>query len=173
MAVKVVKAKQVLCNKTLRCKEGQAEAVLALAAPLVEWSREVMKDRSSGLKSFEVSQDDYESTLVHFYELYDHASHLSAHNTSPKFRAFMEEVQDLLTEPIGMIMYEYRDGQIGAPCLEGGPKGEGGLDDATGASKMGGGASFKQTSGVVDLTQVVEDDDEEKGLWGIKLPWQK
>ena len=37
-------------------------------------------------------------------------------------------------------------------CILPGPKGEGGLDDATGASKAaGGGASMRQTSAVVDL----------------------
>ncbi len=34
-----------------------------------------------------------------------------------------------------------------------GPKGEGGLDDATGASGAAGGASMKQTSGTVDLSE--------------------
>jgi hypothetical protein len=34
-----------------------------------------------------------------------------------------------------------------------GPKGEGGLDDATGAGGSGGGASMKQSSGAVDLGQ--------------------
>lgn len=109
----------------------------------------------------------------------------------------------------------------GRTFTQGGPKGEGGLDDATGASKMAGGAGSKQTSAVVDLSErlgggeaaakacvcarararvcrhshcciciagwlpsslpplpapssfaakVQEKDDEEKGLWGIKLP---
>lgn len=34
-----------------------------------------------------------------------------------------------------------------------GPKGEGGLDDATGASGAAGGASYKQTSATVDLSE--------------------
>lgn len=34
-----------------------------------------------------------------------------------------------------------------------GPKGEGGLDDATGASGAAGGASMKQTSNTVDLSE--------------------
>lgn len=34
-----------------------------------------------------------------------------------------------------------------------GPKGEGGLDDATGASGAAGGASMKQTSSAVDLSK--------------------
>ena len=47
-------------------------------------------------------------------------------------------------------------------------KGEGGLADATGTNTFGGGASMKQTSAVVNLTNIKEEDDEEKvGLgWG-------
>lgn len=43
------------------------------------------------------------------------------------------------------------------PCcgvaLRAGPKGEGGLDDATGASGAAGGASYKQTSRAFDLSE--------------------
>ncbi len=49
-----------------------------------------------------------------------------------------------------------------AHTLQGAVKGEGGLDDATGTNKFGGGASMKQTSAVVDLTKIQEKDDEEK-----------
>lgn len=38
-------------------------------------------------------------------------------------------------------------------CCCAGPKGEGGLDDATGAGGAGG-ASMKQSSGVVDLGEL-------------------
>ena len=48
---------------------------------------------------------------------------------------------------------------------QGDVKGEGGLDDATGTNRFGGGASMKQTSAVVDLTSIKEEDDDEKGLW--------
>ena len=46
--------------------------------------------------------------------------------------------------------------------MQGGVKGEGGLDDATGTNRFGGGASMKQTSATVDLTRFTEKDDEEK-----------
>ena len=48
------------------------------------------------------------------------------------------------------------------PPPQGGVKGEGGLDDATGTNRFGGGASMKQTSATVDLTRFTEKDDEEK-----------
>ena len=87
----------------------------------------------------------------------------------------MNKVQPLLDGPIGMALYEMKNGQLGAIGVQGGPRGEGGLDDATGASGAAGGASYKQTSGTVDLTKVKEEDDAEKALWGIKfeLPWMK
>lgn len=52
-----------------------------------------------------------------------------------------------------MALYEWNDGQLGAVCLQGGPKGEGGLDDATGASGAAGGAGLKQTSATLDLSE--------------------
>lgn len=57
--------------------------------------------------------------------------------------------------------------------------GEGGLDDATGASGMAAGAGLKQTSSVVNLGDVKRDEG--KTPWGMdlkldtnfKFPWQK
>lgn len=51
--------------------------------------------------------------------------------------------------------------------------GEGGLDDATGASGMAAGAGLTQTSDVVNLGNVKRDDG--KKAWGlnIKFPWEK
>lgn len=43
-----------------------------------------------------------------------------------------------------------------------GPKGEGGLDDATGQGGSGGGASYKQTS------QSVQQGIGERDAWGLK-----
>ena len=55
-----------------------------------------------------------------------------------------------------------------------GPKGEGGLDDATGATGSAGGASMKQTSSVVDLGKVRRGDEGDSwGMPGFKFPWQK
>ena len=48
-----------------------------------------------------------------------------------------------------------------------GPKGEGGLDDATGQGGSGGGASYKQSS--ASVTQGFSDrGDEKEGAWGMK-----
>jgi hypothetical protein len=61
-----------------------------------------------------------------------------------------------------------------ASPLQGEVKGEGGLDDATGTNKFGGGASMKQTSAVVNLTSIREEDDEERvgdGRGGGNASW--
>lgn len=93
-----------------------------------------------------------------------------------------------------MALYEWRDGNLGPACCQGGmwclykspaatfntgPKGEGGLDDATGAGGRGG-AGYTQTSRAVDLGAArVNLEDEETGAgWLLeklskqfKLPW--
>ncbi|KAK9864744.1 hypothetical protein WJX84_005662 [Apatococcus fuscideae] len=135
-----------------------------------------MSDRQSGILQFECSQDNWEPNVVHFWERYVGNAKLGEHSTSSEMKRFMEKVQPYLEQPIGMALYEWKDGKIGAVCIQGGPKGEGGLDDATGASGAAGGAGLKQTSATVDLGSVKEDaKEEDRGLWGlnIKFPWMK
>jgi hypothetical protein len=112
--------------------------------------------------------------MYHFWELYESNAALGRHNTTPEYDTFMNKVQELLDGPVGMVLYEMKDGKLGMASVQGGPRGEGGLDDATGATGAAGGASYKQTSGTVDLTKK-EDEEEDRGLWGIKfdLPWMK
>jgi hypothetical protein len=52
-----------------------------------------------------------------------------------------------------------------------GPKGEGGLDDATGAGGSGGGASMKQSSGAVDLGQCRHGFDLSSHAAGPRIGW--
>ena len=78
---------------------------------------------------------------------------MGRHNTSPELSKFMEKLADLLDRPVGMALYAMKDGKVGMAAVQGGPKGEGGLDDATGASGAAGGASYKQTSATVDLSE--------------------
>lgn len=168
-AVKVQKGKQILCNKTLKAKEGSAEAVQQLCSDVAAFSQQRMADRRSGVLAFEMSEDDYEPGTFHFMELYASQKALADHAAPPEFKRFVDKVQPHLEGPLGMVLYEYSaDGKIGPASMEGEVKGEGGLDDATGTNRFGGGASMKQTSAVVDLTKIKERDDEEKGLWGIK-----
>lgn len=82
---------------------------------------------------------------------------LGRHNTRADVVAFLEDLtkEGCLEGPVGMVLYEWRDGQLGPACAQGGPKGEGGLDDATGGSGMAGGAGLKQTSATLDLVRRV------------------
>ncbi|KAI3438791.1 hypothetical protein D9Q98_001208 [Chlorella vulgaris] len=167
-AIKVRKGKQVLCNKTLKAKEGNESEVAALCQDIAEWSRGRMADRGSGVLAFQFSEDDFEKGTFHFFEIYASQNDMTAHNNHEQVKTFVVKIQDLLEGPLGMVLYEYNDGKIGPASMEGDVKGEGGLDDATGTNRFGGGASMKQTSAVVNLTNIKEDDDEEKGLWGMK-----
>jgi hypothetical protein len=55
-AIKVRKGKQVLCNKTLKAKEGNESEVAALCQHIAEWSRGRMADRGSGVLAFQFSE---------------------------------------------------------------------------------------------------------------------
>ena len=66
----------------------------------------------------------------------------------------------LLRDGIGMMLYEWSDGKLGATAMPIGPKGEGGLDDATGQNGGGGGgAGYTQTSATVDLGKQKRGDE--------------
>jgi len=174
-AIKQNRGKKIMASKTLIAKPGQESKVEQLCRQISDYSKQRMaEDRSAGILAFEFSLDSYDSNTFHFMELYDSNAQLGRHNTTDEFVTFMKEVNTYLEQPVGMCLYEWDDGKIGlASRVQGGPKGEGGLDDAPGASGLSGGASLKQTSGAVDLTNIKGEDAEERGLWGIKLklPW--
>lgn len=174
-AVKKASAKNVVCSKTLVVKPGQEDQVEQMCRDIVQFSKDRMQDRSSGIHTFECSQDNWDKNVFHFWERYESNSHLGTHNTCHEYTTFMKKIQPHLEQPVGMALYEWRDGQLGNVCVQGGPKGEGGLDDATGASGSSGGASMKQTSSAVDLTGIKEDEDKPREIWGLnfKFPWQK
>ncbi|KAG2439177.1 hypothetical protein HXX76_004543 [Chlamydomonas incerta] len=74
----------------------------------------------------------------------------------------LTELQPHLMGPMGISLYSYENGMLGPASIQEGPKGEGGLDDATGASGAAGGASYKQTSRAFDLTKVNEHEETER-----------
>mmetsp|Transcript_1565 Transcript_1565/g.5171 ORF Transcript_1565/g.5171 Transcript_1565/m.5171 type:complete len:93 (-) Transcript_1565:2172-2450(-) len=88
-------------------------------------------------------------------------------------RDFLQKVEPLAASDIGMTLYEIKNGKIGVASIAFGPKGEGGLDDATGAGGAGG-AGYQQTSKTVNLIKN-EEEKKKEGIWGIKLefPWMK
>eukprot|EP00882_Tetradesmus_deserticola_P007000 GHRQ01007372.1.p1 GENE.GHRQ01007372.1~~GHRQ01007372.1.p1 ORF type:complete len:242 (+),score=81.25 GHRQ01007372.1:210-935(+) len=162
-AVKAKSARQVACSKTLVSKPEHTEEVQQLCQQAMEFSQKQMGNRSSGIQEFTCSADGWVSNVFHFWERYDSNVSLGKHNTTPEMEQFMNKVVPLLEKPVGMALYEYRDGQLGPPSMQSGPKGEGGLDDATGASGAAGGASYKQTSTAAQLQSLADEEEPTAG----------
>lgn len=121
-------------SSTLKIEEGKEEEVTALCKSVMEWAQEKMKDRKSGIQGFECNVDAFEKNTLHFWEIYESFPTMNDVRASPEHTKFVMDVRPLLTDPIGLAAYEYKDGQIGHMMNPIGPKGEGGLDDATGQS---------------------------------------
>lgn len=171
-AIKKDSGKNVVCCKELVAREDTVDEVVRLCQGLVDYSKASMADRSSGILAFECSRDPFEPLKFYTWERYSGNAALGQHNSADAVQRFMEEVNEHLEKPVGMVLYEWQDGQLGAACMQGGPKGEGGLDDASGASGGAGGASMKQTSATVNLGKVRRGD--EGDAWGMKPPaWAK
>ena len=72
---------------------------------------------------------------------------MSKHQEEEVCRKFFEKVWPSLAHPVALATFDCRsDGAISPCCVPFGPKGEGGLDDATNAAKMAAGASGRQTA---------------------------
>lgn len=84
-------------------------------------------------------------------------------------KTFLTKLEPLAAEDIGVTLYEIRDGRIGAASIAAGPKGEGGLEDATGAGGAGG-AGYQQTSKVLVGSNLLAESEEgekkkESSIW--------
>lgn len=132
-AVKEKTGKQVVCSKTLVARKEAAAQVQTLCQGIVTYTEDRMRDRTSGIQQYQCMRDGFEDNVFHFYERYASNAHLGRHNTSDEVVKFMTSVQPLLEAPVGMALYEFKNGRLGVAAVQGGPKGEGGLDDATGA----------------------------------------
>lgn len=173
-AIKKDTAKHVVCSKTLVGKPDQVKRLQRKCQDILDFSLGRAANKQNGILEFTCSQDSYATNVFHFWERYDGNTSMGRHNTTPEFMKFMEGVQNLIQEPIGLALYVSKGGQLSHACVQGGPKGEGGLDDATGASKAaGGGASMKQTSQTVNLGDVKRGDEGDSWGMGFKFPWQK
>jgi len=158
-AVRRDAARQVVCSKTLIAKEGCEEEVSTLCAGMVATLAPAPPPtgggpapaRVRGVLDARLLTDTANPRTFHLWERYDSNRSLGEVNTGEPYAAFMRSVVPLLEGPVGMALYEWKDGQLGAPAVQGGPKGEGGLDDATGGQGMPGGAGMKQTSAAFDL----------------------
>lgn len=121
-------------SSTLKIEEGKEEEVTALCKSIVEWALEKKNDKKSGIQGFECNVDAFEKNTLHFWEIYESFPTMNDVRASPEHTKFVMDVRSLLTGPIALAAYEYKDGQIGHMMNPIGPKGEGGLDDATGQS---------------------------------------
>mmetsp|Transcript_26120 Transcript_26120/g.55866 ORF Transcript_26120/g.55866 Transcript_26120/m.55866 type:complete len:177 (-) Transcript_26120:46-576(-) len=139
--------KNVVCTKTVLAKAEHAAKVKELCAKY----EEDMKANQAGILAFECTEDNFDENAVHFWERYKNSAYFNQGMQSKETTAFLKEVAEYVEKPVGIALFEYANGQIGNACVEIGPKGEGGLDDATGANKYGGGARYEQTSNTVQL----------------------
>ncbi|BDA43570.1 hypothetical protein COCOBI_04-5820 [Coccomyxa sp. Obi] len=171
-AVKKSSEKNVVCHKTLIAKPDKADKVAEMCKDILDFSHGKKSVRSNGIQEFAVSRDQFEPNVFYVWERYTSNADLGRHNSSTEFTAFMENIQEHLEGPIGMALYEWKDGKIGNVCVQGGPKGEGGLDDATGAGGTGA-SNMKQTSAVVNLGDVNRGEHGDSFGMGFKFPWQK
>lgn len=163
-AVKRRNEKHIVCSKTLVATAGKESlvdeacaklvAAVGLSGPQASPATAAAANRR-GVIEFSYGRDSYEPNVFHFWERYESNVALGRHNTREDAVAFLEALtkEGLLEGPVGMVLYEWRDGQLGPACAQGGSKGEGGRDDATGGSGMAGGAGLKQTSATLDLVR--------------------
>ncbi|KAJ9533729.1 hypothetical protein V8C86DRAFT_2847277 [Haematococcus lacustris] len=163
-AVKTKGGKSVACTKTLIAKPETAEAVAKLVAEHAEYSIKAANDRENGIIVVQAMRDSWEPSTFHLWERYESNAHMARFYSSPEYKTFMAKARPHLEQPIAIALYEYNNGQIGPVCLSEGPRGEGGLDDATGASGAAGGASMKQTSASFDLGRIEDAEEREHNV---------
>ena len=91
-AVKRKTDKHVVCSKTIVATPETAGRVVELCKDMMEFSQRRAAESDSGILAFDVSQDIYDSNVVHFWERYESNAHMGRHNTTPEFNKFMQDV---------------------------------------------------------------------------------
>lgn len=170
-AKRMVSDRSFLMSTTLVAKHEEEDKVVELCRLITEWGQEKQKDRTSGVLQFGCFADLYGKHTYHFMERYSSFENIVSFRSLPEHTKFMNDVRPLLTQPIALAVYEYWNGQIGHMRTPMGPKGEGGLDDATGQAGIGGGVSHKQQSKPVQNTEIPEKKD--KGSWSLQKALHK
>ena len=122
-AVKKASLRNIVCSKTLRVKEDRVEEANKLCKGIAELAHREMQDRSNGILAFEVFQDRFDEKHIHFWERYADNTRMGRFNTSEEFQSFMKSIQDCLEEPVGLALYDWKNGQLGPLAVQGGPKG--------------------------------------------------
>ena len=91
-AVKRKTDKHVVCSKTIVATPETAGRVVELCKGMMDFSQRRAAEPDSGILAFDVSQDIYDSNVVHFWERYESNGHMGRHNTTPEFNKFMQDV---------------------------------------------------------------------------------
>eukprot|EP00879_Flechtneria_rotunda_P019939 GHRR01020958.1.p1 GENE.GHRR01020958.1~~GHRR01020958.1.p1 ORF type:complete len:162 (+),score=33.46 GHRR01020958.1:130-615(+) len=119
-AIKSKSAREICCSKTLMAKPDTWQDVKQLCQDVTAYSQQQMANRSNGIKEFNCMEDGWENHVIHFWERYESNVTMGRHNTKPEIEEFMKRVAPLLEKPVGMALYEYRNGQIGAVSIQSG-----------------------------------------------------
>eukprot|EP01018_Ginkgo_biloba_P021081 Gb_15077 [translate_table: standard] len=170
-AKRTVSDRSFLMSSTLVAKAEDEDKVVELCRSIIQWGQQKQKDKSSGIQQFECYVDLFDKHTYHFMERYSGFQHITNIRALPEHVKFMNDVRPLLTCPVAFAVYEYWNGQIGPMRNPIGPKGEGGLDDATGQAGIGGGVSHKQQSKLMQQVDVGEKKD--RGAWSLQKVLQK
>ena len=151
---------------TLVPAAGNEEGVREQCARIVGWAQGKLDDPASGLKEFHAHADELDSNVVHIWQRFASADAMGRLHNTVEYATFHRDVAELLVEPMAMGMYRStHDGKISCLMYPFGPKGEGGVDDATGQGGMAGGVGYKQHV-KVDLTGDVSREEESGGrIW--------
>eukprot|EP00274_Cyanoptyche_gloeocystis_P008437 CAMPEP_0196658524 /NCGR_PEP_ID=MMETSP1086-20130531/30147_1 /TAXON_ID=77921 /ORGANISM="Cyanoptyche gloeocystis , Strain SAG4.97" /LENGTH=215 /DNA_ID=CAMNT_0041992143 /DNA_START=56 /DNA_END=703 /DNA_ORIENTATION=- len=117
----------VLLTTDMKVKAEQADKAAALCNELVDWVR---KEEKEIVRSINIERDPDNPAHFIFLERYVGDFGLDAHQQSPVFRGFIEEIQEMLAEPLSLHVFnEFEGGQISGALFPYGRTGEGGLDD--------------------------------------------
>ncbi len=124
MAIKKTSEKNVVCVKTLVAHPQHIDKVQRLCQELLNSVQPCRADRlsQSGLLAFECSNDRWDSNVFHFWERYESNVAMGRFNNRDDMQRFMSNVQEYLEKPVGMVLYEWRDGHMGAACIQGGAR---------------------------------------------------
>ncbi|GFR43711.1 hypothetical protein Agub_g4821 [Astrephomene gubernaculifera] len=161
-AQRVRSKRQIAVSRTLIAKKGHESQVASLAGEILKWTEQESQVSGKGILAFDCVRDGWEANTFHFWERYEDTTAFGTHSTAPRMMEMMKKLEPHLESPIGVALYSYENGRLGPVSMQAGPKGEGGLDDATGASGAAGGASYKQTSRAFDLTKVDEHEEAQR-----------
>eukprot|EP01024_Parvocaulis_polyphysoides_P043769 TRINITY_DN40170_c0_g1_i2.p3 TRINITY_DN40170_c0_g1~~TRINITY_DN40170_c0_g1_i2.p3 ORF type:complete len:227 (-),score=30.78 TRINITY_DN40170_c0_g1_i2:477-1118(-) len=172
-AIKKAASQNVVCTKQFIIKEGQQEQMKQLCQTAMQYSKEKIKVKENGIFEFEIFQDMWEQQVFHSWERYLNNRCMNDHSSSKELMQFMEKVDELLEKPIGVVLYEWNDGNIGNSCVQIGPRGEGGLDDASGASGATAGAAMRQTSSATLIGDLKRGEEGDSFGMNLEFPWFK